>query len=92
MRLTLKLYTLNHGLFDTSKTVKDELTSQIAVIGENTNIRRFKKIVSDGVVVSYIHAGERLVLVEADAQANETVEASMKTITADRKIYESTVY
>ena len=66
---------------DTSKTVKDELTSQIAVIGENMNIRRFKKIVSDGVVVSYIHAGGKIgVLVEADAQANETVEASMKTI------------
>ena len=45
------------------------------------NIRRFKKIVSDGVVVSYIHAGGKIgVLVEADAQANETVEASMKTI------------
>ena len=56
---------------DTSKTV----------IGENMNIRRFKKIVSDGVVVSYIHAGGKIgVLVEADAQANETVEASMKTI------------
>ena len=66
---------------DTAKTVKDELTSQIAVIGENMNIRRFKKIVSDGVVVSYIHAGGKIgVLVEADAQANETVEASMKTI------------
>ena len=53
---------------DTSKTVKDELTSQIAVIGENMNIRRFKKIVSDGVVVSYIHAGGKIgVLVDADA-------------------------
>ena len=29
---------------DTTKTVKDELVSQIAVIGENMNIRRFKKI------------------------------------------------
>ena len=29
---------------DTAKTVKDELVSQIAVIGENMNIRRFEKI------------------------------------------------
>ena len=66
---------------DTSKTVKDELTSQIAVIGENMNIRRFKKIVSDGVVVSYIHAGGKIgVLVDADAPANDTVVAAIKTV------------
>ena len=62
---------------DTTKTVKDELVSQIAVIGENMNIRRFKKIESDGVLASYIHAGG---LVDADAPANDTVVAAIKTV------------
>ena len=66
---------------DASKTVKDELTSQIATIGENMNIRRFEKVESDGVVTSYIHAGGKIgVLVDADAPANDTVTAAMKTI------------
>ena len=66
---------------DASKTVKEELTSQIATIGENMNIRRFEKIESDGVITSYIHAGGKIgVLVEADAPANDTVTAALKTI------------
>lgn len=66
---------------DTSKTVKDELVSQIAVIGENMNIRRFEKLTTDGVVVSYIHGGGRIgVLVEADAPKNEAVEEALKNI------------
>ena len=66
---------------DTAKTVKDELVSQIAVIGENMNIRRFEKVESDGVIASYIHAGGKIgVLVDADAPANDTVTAAMKTI------------
>ena len=36
---------------DSSKTVKEELVSQIAVIGENLSIRRFKKINTDGIIV-----------------------------------------
>ena len=64
-----------------SKTVKDELVSQIAVIGENMNIRRFEKIESDGVIASYIHAGGKIgVLVEADAPASDDVNAAIKTI------------
>ena len=52
---------------DASKTVKDALVEKIAVIGENLNIRRFEKVVTDGCVVSYIHGGGRIgVLVEAD--------------------------
>ena len=66
---------------DTTKTVKDELVSQIAVIGENMNIRRFERIESDGVIASYIHAGGKIgVLVEADAPENDTVTAAIKTI------------
>ncbi|HAH17757.1 MAG TPA: translation elongation factor Ts, partial [Eubacterium sp.] len=46
---------------DASKTVKDELVSQIAVIGENMNIRRFAKIeANDGIVASYIHMGGKI--------------------------------
>lgn len=61
------------GLFDEkwiadeSKTVKEELTEKISVIGENLNIRRFEKIVNtgDSFLVSYIHAGGKIaVLVE----------------------------
>ncbi len=66
---------------DTAKTVKDELVSQIAVIGENMNIRRFEKITSDGVIVSYIHAGGRIgVLVEADAPQDPAVEEALRNI------------
>ena len=56
---------------DPSKTVKEELASQIAVIGENMNIRRFAKFVaSNGFVESYIHANGRIaILVEFEASA-----------------------
>ena len=69
-------------ILDPAKTVKDELVSQIAVIGENMNIRRFEKLESEGVIASYIHAGGKIgVLVEADAPANnDTVTAAIKTI------------
>lgn len=69
-------------LLDTTKTVKDELVSQIAVIGENLTIRRFEKIESEGVVVPYIHAGGRIgVLVEATtASVNEEVKEALKNI------------
>lgn len=52
-----------------SKTVKEELSSQIAVIGENMNIRRFKKVVAEnGFVEAYIHGGGRIgVLVDMDS-------------------------
>lgn len=66
---------------DSAKTVKDELVSQIAVIGENMNIRRFEKIESDGVIASYIHAGGKIgVLVEADAPKNDAVEEALKNV------------
>lgn len=68
-------------ILDTSKTVKDELVSQIATIGENMNIRRFEKIESDGEIVSYIHAGGKIgVLVEADAPKTEAVEEALKNV------------
>ena len=67
---------------DNSKTVKEELISQISVIGENLSIRRFAKINSDGVVVPYIHGGGRIgVLVEAKADVvNDEVKEALKNV------------
>lgn len=68
---------------DTSMTVQDKLAAMIAKIGENMNIRRFEKIVSeDGIVVSYIHAGGKIgVLVEAKTDNNsDTVKEALKNI------------
>ena len=68
---------------DTTKTVKDALVEKIAVIGENLNIRRFEKIVSeDGIVVSYIHAAGKIgVLVEAKTESNdERVKEALKNV------------
>lgn len=67
---------------DNTKTVKEELASQIAIIGENMNIRRFKKVTTDGVVQSYIHAGGKIgVLVEADTDSNsDAVKECLKNV------------
>ena len=68
---------------DVSKTVKEELSSQIAVIGENMNIRRFEKIdAGDGYVVSYIHGGGRIgVLVQVETgNFNEAAKEAAKNI------------
>ncbi|MBE5960491.1 MAG: elongation factor Ts, partial [Lachnospiraceae bacterium] len=53
---------------DTTKTVKEELASQIAIIGENMNIRRFAKVTSEnGFIESYVHAGGKIaILVELE--------------------------
>ncbi|MDO5293764.1 MAG: translation elongation factor Ts [bacterium] len=58
---------------DTTKTVQDELNSQIAVIGEKMSIRRFEKIsVENGFVESYIHAGGKIgVVVEFEGEATD---------------------
>lgn len=56
---------------DTNMTVQEKLQSMIAVIGENMTIRRFAKIDTDGLVISYIHAGGKIgVLVEADTDSS----------------------
>jgi elongation factor Ts len=50
----------------TGRSVAEELTHQIATIGENMNIRRFVRYeIPSGVAASYIHAGGKIgVLVE----------------------------
>lgn len=68
---------------DSSKTVKEELASQIAVIGENMNIRRFEKIdAGNGFVASYIHGGGRIgVLVEVETDNfNEAAQEAAKNV------------
>ena len=68
---------------DTSMTVDEKLAAMIAKIGENMNIRRFEKIVSeDGIVVSYIHAAGKIgVLVEAKTESDdERVKEARKNV------------
>jgi elongation factor Ts len=66
-----------------SKTIKEELSSQIAIIGENMNIRRFQKVVAEnGFVESYIHGGGRIgVLVETEcAVYNDAAKEAAKNV------------
>jgi elongation factor Ts len=44
----------------TGRTVAEELTHQIATIGENLSLRRFERFEANGVVASYIHAGGKI--------------------------------
>ena len=68
---------------DTSKTVKEELSSMIAIIGENMNIRRFEKVVAEnGFVMSYIHGGGRIgILVDVECSVNnDEVQEAAKNV------------
>lgn len=81
---------------DTSMTVAEKLSATIAKIGENMNIRRFEKISTDGIVVSYIHAGGKIgVLIEADtdgsgAEIEECLRNVAMQVAAMRPVYLST--
>jgi len=68
---------------DTSKTVAEQLSSEVAIIGENLNIRRFEKVsANDGVVVSYIHGGGKIgvLVVGKTAVVNDEVKEALKNI------------
>ena len=68
---------------DPSKTVEQELSSKIAVIGEKLSIRRFQQLENaNGCVVAYIHGGGRIgVLVEAEtAVVNDAVKEALKNV------------
>ena len=68
---------------DATKTVKEALVEKVAVIGENLNIRRFKKVVAEnGCVVSYVHGGGRIgVIVDAATNVvNDAVKEAMTNI------------
>lgn len=68
---------------DESMTVKEALAAQIAVIGENMNIRRFERVEEpDGFVASYIHAGGKIgVLVDVQTDVvNDAVKEMAKNV------------
>ncbi len=68
---------------DSSKTVKEELASMIATIGENMNIRRFEKVSCEqGLVVDYIHAGGKIgVLIAAETDnTGDAVKECLKNV------------
>ena len=69
--------------FDTTKTVKEALAGQIAVIGENMNIRRFTQVKEDaGFIASYTHMGGKIgVLVDVvTAAVNDETREMAKNI------------
>ena len=79
---------------DESLTVKEALSAQIAVIGENMNIRRFERVEEEnGFVASYIHAGGKIgVLVDVETDVvNDAVKEMGKNIamqiTAMKPVY-----
>lgn len=68
---------------DTTKTVAEELSSKISIIGEKLSIRRFAQINAEGgCVVAYTHGGGRIgVLVEAETEVvNDEVKEALKNI------------
>ena len=68
---------------DPSLTVKEALASQIAIIGENMNIRRFEKVTEEnGFVASYIHAGGKIgVLVDVETDVvNDAIKEMAKNV------------
>ncbi|GHU62689.1 elongation factor Ts [Clostridia bacterium] len=67
---------------DTSKTVEEELSTKISVIGEKLTIRRFERLESDGIIVDYLHGGGRIgVLVEAKASTvNDEIKEALRNI------------
>ncbi len=68
---------------DSSKTVKEELSSLIAVIGENMNIRRFEKLeAANGFICTYIHGGGRIgILVDVETTVvNTEVQEAAKNV------------
>lgn len=68
---------------DSTLTVKEALSSQISIIGENMNIRRFEQMSeANGFVVSYIHAGGKIgVLIDVETDVvNDDIKAMAKNV------------
>ena len=69
--------------FDTTKTVQEALAGQVAVIGENLQIRRFAKISEEnGFIASYTHMGGKIgVLVDVETDViNDAVKEMAKNV------------
>ena len=68
---------------DTTMTVREALSSQISIIGENMNIRRFERVEEkNGFVASYIHAGGKIgVLVDVETDVvNDAIKEMAKNV------------
>ena len=68
---------------DTTKTVKEALAAQIAVIGENMNIRRFAQMEeANGFIASYTHMGGKIgVLVDVETDVvNDEIKEMAKNV------------
>ena len=69
--------------FDAEKTVQEALSAQIAVIGENMNIRRFTKVTEEnGFVASYTHMGGKIgVLVDVETDVvNDAIKEMARNV------------
>ena len=68
---------------DPSLTVKEALSTQISIIGENMNIRRYEQVAEEnGFVASYIHAGGKIgVLIDVETNViNDAVKEMAKNV------------
>ncbi|HKK83829.1 MAG TPA: translation elongation factor Ts [Atribacterota bacterium] len=66
---------------DNNKTVNDIIKEAIANIGENINLRRFKKFESDGFLYGYIHLGGKIgVMVNFDDEFSKEKEQTAKDV------------
>ncbi len=59
--------------FETGKTIQEVLVDKIATIGENMNIRRFKRFESEGLVQKYIHGDGKIAVLVNMAKGDEEV-------------------
>ena len=69
--------------FEEGKTVKEALAAQVAVIGENMNIRRFSQVKEgNGFIASYTHMGGKIgVLVDVESDVvNDAVKEMAKNV------------
>ena len=69
--------------FDEGKTMQEALAGQIAIIGENMNIRRFQQVKEEnGFVASYTHMGGKIgVLIDVETDVvNDAVMEMAKNI------------
>lgn len=68
---TLEAFMAEPWIDDASLTVEQALSQEISVIGEKISIRRFERIVTDGLLCSYIHMGGKIgVLLEMATDAD----------------------
>ncbi len=68
---------------DPTLTVKEALSQQISIIGENMNIRRFEQVEeANGFIASYIHAGGRIgVLIDVETDTfNDAIKEMARNV------------